>query len=290
MSVVVQKKPDLRDKIESSAGTSIAALRHYARGHNTDIYLADMEDGDRLIIKIAKDQTARLDIEGWMLEYLRDNSDLPVPRVLAAERGFLLMTWLADGGPMDGRTQTHAAELIVALHGIGSIKYGLERDTVIGPFMQPNGRTESWVDFFRENRLLHMTRQARDRAAIDGALAGKLEKMSKRLEDLIGTPAVPGLVHGDLWSGNVLASGGRITGFVDPAIYYADPEVDLAFICLFNTFGDEFFRRYQEKRPIREGFFEVRKDVYNLYPLLIHACLFGGSYGEAVEKIVGRFV
>src|SRR3546814_4637170 len=97
-------------------------------------------------------------------------------------------------------------------------------------------------------------------------------------------------LHGDMWGGNVLARGGRIAAFVDPAIYHADPEIELAFSTLFGTYGEAFFRRYEALRPLRPGFFETRRDIYNLYPLLVHARLFGGSYVASVDRILGRFV
>ena len=86
----------------------------------------------------------------------------------------------------------------------------------------------------------------------------------------------------------MLSRDGRIAGFLDPAIYYADPEIELAFSTLFGTFGDAFFRAYGERRPLRPGFFEVRRDLYNLYPLLVHVRLFGGSYLGDVERILDR--
>jgi fructosamine-3-kinase len=70
---------------------------------------------------------------------------------------------------------------------------------------------------------------------------------------------------------------------LDPSIYYAHPEIELAFITLFGTFGDAFFDRYQQLRPIRPGFFESRRDIYNIYPLLVHARLFGGGYAQQIS-------
>ena len=81
----------------------------------------------------------------------------------------------------------------------------------------------------------------------------------------------------------------RIAGFVDPAIYYADAEIELAFSTLFATFSDAFFSRYGEIRPIKPGFFEERCDIYNLYPLLVHTRLFGGHYAGSVERTLKRF-
>ena len=81
---------------------------------------------------------------------------------------------------------------------------------------------------------------------------------------------------------------GRVAAFIDPATHYAHPEVELAFSTLFGTFGRAFFDRYAQLRPIEPGFFERRRDVYNLYPLLVHAILFGGGYGRQVEAIAVR--
>ena len=87
------------------------------------------------------------------------------------------------------------------------------------------------------------------------------------------------LIHGDVWTGNVLAENGRITGFLDPAPYYAHHEVELAFITLFGTFGEAFFARYGEVGTrIDAEFWETRRRVYNVYPLLVHVRLFGGGY------------
>ncbi|NTV46695.1 MAG: fructosamine kinase, partial [Chlorobiales bacterium] len=82
---------------------------------------------------------------------------------------------------------------------------------------------------------------------------------------------------------------GKIAAFIDPAIYYAHPEIELAFITLFSTFGRHFFDAYNERSGIRRGFFEERRDIYNLYPLLVHTRLFGGHYLHSAESILSRF-
>jgi fructosamine-3-kinase len=116
----------------------------------------------------------------------------------------------------------------------------------------------------------------------------RIDRFSEGLDRLIEEPDHPSLLHGDVWTTNVLAEGDRITGFFDPAVYYGHPEIELAFITLFSTFGEAFFRRYDELRGIRPGFFEVRRGIYNLYPLLVHVRLFGGGYLSGVERVLDR--
>ena len=100
------------------------------------------------------------------------------------------------------------------------------------------------------------------------------------------SPRRPALLHGDLWGGNILSNGSRVVGFIDPAIYYGHPEADLAFSTLFGTLGRAFFERYESIAGIDDGFFDLRRDIYNLYPLMVHACIFGGGYRSQALSII----
>lgn len=232
-----------------------------------------------------------LDIEGYMLDYLARTGAVPVPAAIHAAPGLLVMDYVETSGQVDAGCQEHAADLLAALHGITADAYGHERDTPIGPLAQPNPWMRSWVEFFRDRRLLHMGRKALESGALPQRTYGLLERFcGGALDSLIEEPDKPSLIHGDMWGGNVLVRQGRVSAFIDPAIYHADPEIELAFSTLFGTYGAAFFRRYNEHRPIRPGFFEARRDIYNLYPLLVHTRLFGGHYAAQVEGILRRFV
>lgn len=283
-----QAVENLKYQIEREAGSAVADLRPYASGNNAALYLVDVKGGGRLIAKIATRPGAKLDLEAWMLRYLAEHSRLPVPEVIHSTASMLIMTYLPGGPALNDKAEYHAAALLADLHAITADHYGLMRDTLIGALDQPNLQERDWLTFFREHRLLCMARAAMEEGRIEMALLRRIEKLALRLEDYIVDPAPPSLLHGDVWGGNVLALNDRISGFIDPAIYYGDPEIELAFASLFGTFGPAFFRRYNELRPLKPGFFEVRKDLYNLYPLLVHVRLFGGSYVQSVSQIVNR--
>jgi fructosamine-3-kinase len=264
----------------------VVSARRFADGNTTELWLIDLADGNKVVAK----RGTGLTLEGAMLRHLAANSRLPVPELFHADDSLLVMSWIEGDGGLAGPAQEHAAELVADLHEVRAERYGFAFDTLIGPLHQPNPESEDWIAFFRDHRLMHMARLALEEKRIDGSLMGSIERLAELLPDLIGEPAPPSLIHGDLWGGNILAHRGRIAGFIDPAVYHADPEIELAFSTLFGTFGESFFRRYGELRPIRPGFFEVRRDIYNLYPLLVHVRLFGGSYRGQVAGIVGRFV
>jgi len=250
--------------------------------------LLTLSDGHRVVAKQCPQGNAA--VEGWMLEYLRRHTRFPVPDVLYRDDTLLLMSYLQnDGSALGDCGQRCAAELIAELHGITAPRYGLECDTVIGGLAQPNRQSPSWLEFFGDRRLLFMGRRARESGKLDEAAFGALETLVSHLDRWLQEPGPPGLIHGDIWAGNIVVCNGGVSGFVDPAISYADPEIELAFSTLFATFGPPFFRRYQELRPIRPGFFEERRDLYKLYPLLVHTVLFGATYAASVKRTLRRF-
>lgn len=288
------KTPDssdqsLEERIEREIGQAVATVESLSGGCIGQVYAVRLMDGERLVAKVDDGATPRLDVEGFMLRYLADHSGLPVPAVYVCEPRLLVMDFVEGESRFPPETQRHAAELLAALHGVRGPRFGLERDTLIGGLHQPNPWTDSWLAFFREHRLLYMAREGRQAGRLPPSVLRRVERLAADLDRWLDEPAHPSLIHGDVWTTNVLAVGERVTGFLDPAIYYADPEIELAFTTLFGTFGDPFFERYHDLRPLEPGFFEERRVLYNLYPLLVHVRLFGGSYVGSVERTLSRF-
>ncbi|MDJ0948776.1 MAG: fructosamine kinase family protein [Alphaproteobacteria bacterium] len=274
-------------RIEAATGSRPVRRSPLSGGCIAEVYRVELANGGRVVAKVAAGQ-GDLELEAWMLRYLAAHSELPVPAVLSADADVLIIDYVETAGGISASAQAHAAELLAALHAIEAEQFGLERDTLIGPLHQPNPRRDKWLDFFAQHRLIHMGREALDARRIPPSLMARIETFAGRLHEWLEEPAAPALIHGDMWGGNVLTLDGRIAAFVDPAIYYADPEIELAFSTLFSTFGAPFFARYGELRPLAPGFFEARRDIYNLYPLLVHARLFGGAYAAQVDGILKR--
>lgn len=278
--------PGVRETVEGLTGRQVRSLVPLGGGCVGEVMRVSLDGGGDLVAKLGPG----LEPEGWMLAYLAERTALPVPRLLHADDDLLLMDYIPAGGALDDAAQAHAADSLAALHGLAADAFGLERDTLIGALPQPNPWTARWLDFFRDRRLLHMGEAALRAGRLPAATMRRLERLAGRLSQWIEEPERPGLIHGDAWGGNILCRDGRVAAFIDPAIYYADPEIELAFGTLFGTFGDAFFRRYGALRPLRPGFFEARRDLYNLYPLLVHVRLFGGGYLGSVERTLDRFL
>jgi fructosamine-3-kinase len=279
----------LAEGIEASLGERLRSARPMGGGCIGEIYRVELADGTALVAKVDREGASHLDREAYMLRYLREKSELPVPEVYHGSETLLLMEFVEGSSSFSEGAEHHAAELLAALHGITDDSYGHERDTLIGSLNQPNPQTGSWIEFFRDQRLLYLAKVAHDAGRLPSEDLARIERLAGKLEDYLEEPEQPSLIHGDVWSANVLAKGDRISAFLDPAIYHADAEIELAFISLFNSFGEPFLESYAEIRPIRPGFFEVRSDLYNLYPLLVHVFFFGGGYLGSVRSTLSRF-
>jgi fructosamine-3-kinase len=275
----------IKDRLEAALGSPISETASLPVGFGLTGLTVRLEDGRRLAVKARTTASGpSLELEGYMLGELARLSALPVPHVHVAAPDLLVMDFIAnDGGAITDAAERHAGELIAALHATPREHFGYARDTLIGPLPQPNPTSSRWIPFFRDHRLMHMANAARTEGRLPPALFGRIERLAERLDDYLIEPAFPSLLHGDLWTGNVLVKGSRIAGFVDPAIYHGHPEIELAFTTMFGTFGKPFFEAYESLSPLEPGFDEVRRGLYNFSPALVHVRLFGASYLSGIE-------
>lgn len=280
---------NLAEEVAKIIGKQLIQISPLTKGVNSQLYRITISDGQTLVAKVASSADTSLLVEARMLQYLETHTNLPVPHIFYSDANLLLMDHIEGNHQFNTSAQIHAADLLAELHCVHATYFGFYENTRIGGLYQPNPPSSTWIEFFITNRLLYMAQEARNAQKLPITLFKRIERFATRLDHWLTEPLKPSLVHGDVWSGNVLSMGNKISGFLDPAIYYGHPETELAFIKLFNTFSTPFFQRYQEIIPIADGFFEERCPIYNLYPLLVHVRLFGGGYIWQVESILRQF-
>jgi fructosamine-3-kinase len=221
---------------------------------------------------------------------LRNTRSICVPDVLltgeAGKYSFLLMEFISSA-PMKEGFWDDFGKSLAALHSHKSGKFGLDHDNFMGSLEQQNNFHDNWSDFFIRERLEPQVRLARENRTISKTEAEDFNRLYPKLSSIF-PETVPSLLHGDLWSGNFMVNQTGKVCLIDPAVYYGHPEIDIAMTTLFGGFGQRFYEVYNYYNPPENGW-RNRLDVYNLYPLMIHVNLFGGSYLESVKRILNRF-
>ena len=201
---------------------------------------------------------------------------------------WIALEWL-EPGPRGRGFGERLGRGLAALHRSGPAgRWGWERANFIGSLPQGNAPAASWAEFWRDRRLSPQLDLAR-RAGRLPATEAEWERLFGRLSDLLapGEEDGPSLLHGDLWSGNVVSAAGE-PGIVDPAVYGGHREVDLAMAELFGGFDAAFHAAYREAWPLQPGYREARRGVYQLYYLLVHVNLFGGGYAAQTAAVLRR--
>jgi fructosamine-3-kinase len=222
--------------------------------------------------------------EAEALREIRDMGKIKVPEPIgwgvAQSHAYLVLEWLDLTGKKDWAA---LATDLANLHRMRTKQFGWHRSNRIGETPQPNPWTNNWADFFWQHRLLYQIKLAERRGF---NLTVSLELLKTKVYDLlINHDTFPSLVHGDLWGGNFGFDRDGIPVIFDPALYYGDREVDIAMTELFGGFARDFYDYYQQAFPLNEGYSQ-RKLVYNLYHILNHFNLFGGSYQFQAQQMI----
>ncbi len=278
----------MQEELSEALGQDIKRLDFLQQGQIGDIYLASVED-QRYVVKTSE-QTEKLAIEAHMLEDLYE-AKIRVPHVIMSKESFLVLEHIETIDQAKCTQELEAAKLLSTLHYVTneSRMYGYYYDTTIGPFPQKNEQTQyNWTLFLGQMRIMPMARRCYDAGKISKEMVERLERLCRDLYKRIDMSNIyPSLLHGDVWSGNVLFEREGAC-LIDPAIYYGDKEMELAFILLFGTFGETFFNAYQEMHPLSDDFYESKVPLYQIYPLLVHVALYGGSYVGELERTLKR--
>ena len=260
----------------------------YTKGQIGDIYKVHTSD-ESYILKTSE-ASNKLQIEANMLRDI-NKYKIAVPEVYDVSESYLLMEFIEEGRQSKYTQEIEAAKLLSKLHSVSndSRMYGYYYDTTIGPFEQKNEQTQyNWTLFLGQMRIMPMAKICYEKKVLSKQMLRRLEGLCRDLYKYIDmSQIIPSLLHGDLWSGNILFNIKGAT-LIDPAIYFGDREMELAFIKLFDTFGETFFEAYEEVHPLSDDFYETKVPLYQIYPLLVHVALYGGGYVGQLEQVLKK--
>ena len=274
--------------LQNKLNTQILSIAFYTKGQIGDIY--KVETSNNTYILKTSEPSDRLKIEASMLNDIY-KYDIAVPQVYDVSEIDLLLEYIPTKKIAKCTQEIEAAKILSQLHSVSNDArmYGYYYDTTIGPFTQKNEQTQyNWGLFLSQMRILPMAKICYDKNAITRDMLTRIEILCRDIYKRIDmTTITPSLLHGDLWSGNILFNINGAT-LIDPALYFGDREMDLAYIMMLDTFGDTFFNAYAEVHPLSEDFYEVKVPLYQIYPLLVHVALYGGGYVSQLEQTLKR--
>ncbi len=287
-------------------GNSVAITQtdRLSGGDINKAYGLTLNTGDKIFMKAnAKTNAAFFTAEAAGLTAIASTKAISTPKIICTGTddgedvgySFLLLEYIKSNGKIPTYWETfaqelaamHRADVRVVASGDAGKPFGFSQDNFIGARPQQNTPTSSWISFFRDQRLDPQFKAAD--SYFTPADRSKITKLLDNLDRFLVEPEQPSLLHGDLWSGNLMCGSDGKAMLIDPACYVGHREADLAMTELFGGFPQSFYDAYKEAFPLQPGY-EERRDLYNLYQLLNHLNLFGPTYLEPVLTITGEYV
>ncbi|WP_169736025.1 fructosamine kinase family protein [Crocinitomix catalasitica] len=226
-------------------------------------------------------------LEKGGLQLLGSTIDVPEVKDLGLfeDQQYLVLDYIEQKEPVSNYWKNFANSLS-NLHQVKADKFGLDESNFIGSLVQQNNQHDNWADFLINERLMPMVEMAVNNGDVNFVEAKVIEKFYKKIPDLYPVEK-PTLLHGDLWSGNIIRAGDK-PFFIDPAVYYGHREMDIGMMHLFGGFDKSLFHHYDTFLPLEQDW-EKRIKYNQVYPLLVHVNLFGRSYWDKVANILEAF-
>jgi len=215
---------------------------------------------------------------------------IAVPQVIkqgtTANKQYLLLEWLEKGRPNKNFWEEFGSSL-ANLHKKQQTFFGWHEDNYIGNLVQQNTKHGSWHSFYAECRIMPLVKELYNAGSFSKQDVTTTESFCKKINDLFPHEP-PALLHGDLWSGNFMIAQHGNAAIYDPAVYYGHREMDIGMTKLFGGFDSNFYSAYHAVYPLEKNW-QQRLSLTQLYPLLVHAVLFGGHYVSSARNIIQQF-
>lgn len=278
-------------KIISDAGFTVDRIERVHGGDINEAYCLITSNG-KYFLKVNENAGCPLmfEKEARGLDLLRKNCSLIIPQVIKygsfGDQQYLLLEWLEKGSPQNNLWEKFGGRLAL-MHKQPQQYFGLNEDNYIGSRRQINDQHNEWHLFYAEHRIMSLVHSLFYSKIFSSKDLDTAELFCSRLKDIFPTEP-PALLHGDLWAGNYLITSSCDPAIFDPAVYFGHREMDIGMTKLFGGFDQRFYDVYNETYPLEKGW-KKRLPVTQIYPLLVHAVLFGGHYIGSVKDILKTF-
>ncbi len=280
----------LAERAEHLLGSAVVSTTPVAGGDTCTSTRLRLSDGRSALMKTrAHAPEGFFEAEARGLRWLAEPGVAEIAEVLGVQADCLILGWVEPGRP-NPEAAAEVGRMLARLHASGAAEFGADADGFIGSLPLPNKPAPTWPEFFAVRRILPYLRLGTDRGQLDPADAASVEAVVRRIVDLAGPPEPPARLHGDLWSGNLVWSTERHGVLLDPSAYGGHRETDLAMLALFGLPQQaRVLAAYTEEFPLADGW-EERQPLHQLFPLLVHAALFGGRYGAMAGDAARKFL
>lgn len=286
------RQPVVAGRAEQLLGSAVVATAPVAGGDISTAVKLRLSSGRTAFLKTlspAPPQFFAREAAGlrWLAE-ATPGGGVATPEVLAVDTDCLILDWVEAGRP-NAEAAGSFGRALAATHACGAAGFGAEADGYIGRLPLPNRSLPTWAEFHAERRIAPYLKVLRDKDIVSPEDAALIETAATRAPSIVPEEP-PARLHGDLWNGNVLWSAGDRVVVIDPAAYGGHREVDLAMLALFGLPQlPQVMAAYDEAHPLADGW-EDRLGYHQLFPLLVHACLFGGQYGARAARVAQRYL
>jgi fructosamine-3-kinase len=283
------RQPLVARHAEELLGAAVVATAPVAGGDVCVATKLRLSDGTTALMKTLNNAPpAFFSSEAAGLSWLAAADGVAVPDVLACDEGCLILRWVEPGRPSPDAA-TGFGRALAATHRAGAASYGDSSDGFIARLPLLNKPADTWAEFYAQRRVLPYLKLARERDRIGADDAQRVEGALSRLAGLVPEEP-PARLHGDLWNGNVLWGTEQRVWVIDPAAHGGHRETDLAMLALFGLpHLPRVLDAYAEVSPLADGW-QDRAGLHQLFPLLVHACLFGGGYGARAGATAARYL
>jgi len=292
LSQNISSKKIISDGEFSFIDSEVLSIINLSSSYNCVCDKITLKNGKKFVIKF---QNSSINFsyhsvyyEGKSLKIMNEKFGNIFPKVYHLEKNLFIINWIENNNLKDYNSEEELAYYLSIIHSENNGKFGFNFNSPIGGIEQPCNFENSWIDFYRKNRLQFIFDKINNSNPMPKEINKGIEKIINKLENFIPESNKASLIHGDLWSGNILFNNGKLVGLIDPAIYYSNNELDLSSLSFLNVVSKNFIEKYKNYLYI-ENNFEERKGIYELYYSLLNVYLWSREYIKNTKEIIKQY-